>query len=129
MSYFQWWNFSCYFTDLKHVAAVSWKCSVKVFLEISQNSQENTSAKASYLIKLQASWHRCFLVNFVKFLRTPFFTEKPSMAASEYLLKTYWLNTGNCSLNWNLLIGFALIRWLLGAIIKNYQIISQVKVI
>ena len=30
-----------------------WKCSVdKVFLEISQNSQENTCAKASFLIKL-----------------------------------------------------------------------------
>ena len=31
-------------------------CSVKkVFLEISQNSQENTSARASFLIKKQAS--------------------------------------------------------------------------
>ena len=27
----------------------------KVFLEISQNSQENTCARASFLIKLQAS--------------------------------------------------------------------------
>ena len=31
------------------------RCSVeKVFLEISQNSQENTSARVSFLIKLQA---------------------------------------------------------------------------
>ena len=31
-------------------------CSVKkVFLKISQNSQENTSARVSFLIKLQAS--------------------------------------------------------------------------
>ena len=31
------------------------RCSVKkVFLEISQNSQENTSARESFLIKLQA---------------------------------------------------------------------------
>ena len=35
--------------------AVAQTCSVKkVFLEISQNSQENTCARASILIKLQA---------------------------------------------------------------------------
>ena len=43
----------------------------KVFLEISQNSQESTCARVSFLIK----WHRCFPVNFVKFLKTPFFKE------------------------------------------------------
>ena len=43
------------------------RCSVKkVFLEISQNSQENTSAKVSLLKR--RFWHRCFPVNFVKFL-------------------------------------------------------------
>ena len=57
----------------------------KVFLEIPQNSQENTCARVSFLIKLLAPppatllkkrlWHRCFPVNFGKFLRTPFFTE------------------------------------------------------
>ena len=55
-----------------------------VFLDISQNLQENTCARVSFLIKLQAApatllkkglWHRCFPVNFAKFLRTPFFTE------------------------------------------------------
>ena len=36
--------------------AVVRRCSVeKVFLEILQNSQENTRARASFLIKLQAS--------------------------------------------------------------------------
>ena len=56
------------------------RCSV--FLEISQNSQKNTCAAVSVLIKLLACmrpatllkkrlWHRCFLVNFAKFLRTP----------------------------------------------------------
>ena len=36
--------------------AVTQRCSVKkVFLEISQNSQENTCARVSFLIKLQAS--------------------------------------------------------------------------
>ena len=56
----------------------------KVFLEISQNSQENTSASLFFnkvaglrpatLLKKRL-WHRCFPVDFVKFLRTPFFTE------------------------------------------------------
>ena len=45
----------------------------KVFLEISQNSQENTCARISFLTK--RLWHRCFSVNFVEFLRTPFLTE------------------------------------------------------
>ena len=52
------------------------KCSVKlVFLEISHNSHENTFARVSFLIKLQALWHRCLFMNFAKFLRTPFFIE------------------------------------------------------
>ena len=39
----------------------------KVFLDISQNSQENTCAKVSFLMKLQAPFHRtrlgdCFLI-------------------------------------------------------------------
>ena len=38
----------------------------KVFLEILQNSQENTCARL---------WHRCFPMNFAKFLRIPFLTE------------------------------------------------------
>ena len=68
------------------------RCSVrKMLLEISQNSQENNCARVSFLIKLCARvsfliklqappatllkkrlWHRCFPVNFPKFLRTPF---------------------------------------------------------
>ena len=64
--------------------AVVQRCSVKkVFLEISQNSQENTCTRVSFLIRLQRPatlfkkrrWHRCFPVNFVKFLGTPFYTE------------------------------------------------------
>ena len=52
-----------------------------MFLEILQNSKENNCARISFLIKLQARpatllkkrfWHRCFPVNFAKFLRTPF---------------------------------------------------------
>ena len=67
-----------------YIQAVAQRCTVrKVFLEISQNSQENTCARFSFLIKLQTPatllkkrlWHRCFPVNFAKFLRTPFLTE------------------------------------------------------
>ena len=55
---------------------VIWK---KVFLEISQNSQENTCVRVSFLIKdffnfiKKRFWHRGFPVNFPKFLRTPFY--------------------------------------------------------
>ena len=65
------------------------RCSVKkAILEILENSQENTCARVSFLIKLQANiirpasllkksiWHRCFSVNFPKFLRTPFLREQ-----------------------------------------------------
>ena len=52
------------------------KCSIKkLFLEISQNSPEKICARV-FFSKLQASdWHRCFPVNFAKFLRTVFLTE------------------------------------------------------
>ena len=60
-------------------------CSVKnVFLEISQNSQENTCARVSLLIKLPTkAWNfikketltQVFPANFAKFLRAPFLTE------------------------------------------------------
>ena len=43
----------------------------KMFLKISQNSKENTCASVSFLIK-KGLWHRCFPVNFAKYLRTPF---------------------------------------------------------
>ena len=57
--------------------------SSRVFLELSQNSQENTCARASFLVKLHTSslqlyfilkkrlWHSWFPANFEKVLRTP----------------------------------------------------------
>ena len=72
------------FQTILKTEAVVRRCSVKkMFLEISQNSQENTCVRVSFLIKLQAwgpllkkrPWHRCFPVDFAKSLRTPFFTE------------------------------------------------------
>ena len=58
------------------------RCSIKkVFLKISQNSQEKTCSKVSFLVKFQASAcnyikkklpHRCFPANFAKLLRSSF---------------------------------------------------------
>ena len=62
------WCFSFYVIYLE---AVVQRCSVKkVFLAISQNSQENTCARVSSLKKRLR--HRCFPVNFAKFLGTRF---------------------------------------------------------
>ena len=48
-------NFSN-FDKQNHTEAVAWRCSVKkMFLEISQNSQENVCARVLFLIKLHAS--------------------------------------------------------------------------
>ena len=65
-------------TTLNDTEAVIRWCSVeKVFLKISQNSQENTCTRVSSRLRSttllkKRLWHRCFPVNFVKFLRTPF---------------------------------------------------------
>ena len=71
--------------------SVLWK---KVLLEISQNSQENTCPRVSFFNRVvglrpaillnKRLWHRCFPVNFVKFLRTPFL-----QSTSGRLLPTY----------------------------------------
>ena len=45
----------CFSTWTLITEAVAQRCSIKkVFLKISQNSQENTCARVSFLIKLQA---------------------------------------------------------------------------
>ena len=51
-----------------------------MLLEISQNPQENICARVCFCNKVAGPatllkkrlWHRCFPVNFVEFLRTPF---------------------------------------------------------
>ena len=66
------------------IEAVVRRCSVKkVFLEISQNSQENTCARVSLLIKLQASRNfikqetlpQVFSCEFCETSKNTFFTE------------------------------------------------------
>ena len=74
------------------IGAVVQRCSVnKVFLEISQNSQENTCARVSFLIKLQA-WGRqlikkgtlaqVFSCEFCKVSKNTFLHRTPLVAAS-----------------------------------------------
>ena len=95
-----------------HSVRSSHRCSVKkkAFLEILQNSQENTCASLFFnevpglgpeketLLKKRLS-RRCFPVNFAKFLRTPFFTDHLRTTASvvqitgfcQNFLKRYFL--------------------------------------
>ena len=65
--------------DIPLEAAVCRRSLKKAFLKISLSSQENTCAGDSFLIKFQAEpatslkkrfQHKCFPVNFVKFLRS-----------------------------------------------------------
>ena len=64
----------------KKAEAVAQRCSVKkVFLEISQNSQENTCAKVYFLIKLQAD--TCVRVSFlIKLQAACIFIKKETLA-------------------------------------------------
>ena len=69
--------------------AVIQRCSVKkVFLEISQNSPRKCLRPATLLKK--RLWHRCFSVNFAKFLGTPFLTEHL------WCLLLYVISSKNC---------------------------------
>ena len=92
----------------------------KMFLENSQNSQENTCARVSFLIKLQARpatllkkrlWHRCFPVSFVNFLRTLFLQNtsgrlllKQNQVLLVSQIKESWENFSNglecCFVDW-----------------------------
>ena len=63
----------------------------KVFLKISQNSQENTYVKVFFLMNLQAcsKQHRCVPISFTKFLRTHLFIQNLRQMLL-YCLKDYW---------------------------------------
>ena len=82
------WNIRPLFCEFNLVIMVNTEAATggvlfkKVFLEISQNSQENICVRVSFLIKKRPAhllkkrpWHRCFPVNFVKLLKTPFLPE------------------------------------------------------
>ena len=77
------------------------RCSIKkVFLKISQNSQEKTCAKVSLLIKLQASAcnyikketpAQMFSCELCEIIKNIFFTEHLRVTASENFCKRYML--------------------------------------
>ena len=78
------------------------RCSVqKVFLEISQNSQENTCVRVSFLIKLQASGLQketltpVFSCEFCETSKNTFFTEHLRTTVSRY--KPYKSHTATAS--------------------------------
>ena len=70
----------------------------KVFLEISQNPQDNTFARASFLIKLQACCNfikketlaQVFSCDFCEISKNTFFTEHLWATASELYIKWIW---------------------------------------
>ena len=74
--------------------AVSRRCSIKkVFLKVSQNSQENTCVRVSFLIKLQAlacnfikreCLAHMFSCTFCEIFKNTFFTEHLWTTTSEY---------------------------------------------
>ena len=76
--YFSWFHSQFHRFGVKILEAVVQRCSVKmVFLKNSQNSQESTCARVSFLNKIaglrsvtllkKRLWQRCFPVNFKKF--------------------------------------------------------------
>ena len=71
--------------------AVVQRCSIKqVFLKIWQNSQENTCARVSFLIKLQAEAQaQVFSCEFCEFFKNICFHKKPTVAASVQTNFTY----------------------------------------
>ena len=81
-----------------YIQAVAQRCSVrKVFLEISQNSQENTCARFSFLIKLQTpatllkkeALAQVFSCEFCEISKNTFSYRTPRVAASVYLMKVF----------------------------------------
>ena len=87
--------------------AVAQRCSVKkMFLEISQNSQENTCARVSFLINLQASdcnfikketLAQVFSCEFCEISKNTFSYRTPPVATSDknmpHRTNTFLLNT------------------------------------
>ena len=73
-----------------------------MFLEISQNSQENTCARVSFLrpatLLKTRLWHRCFPVSFMKFLRTSFLQNTLGRLLPYSVIWASYLNIDNCKL-------------------------------
>ena len=76
-----------------------------MFLEISKKSQENTFARVSILIKLQAwLWHSCFPLYFAKFLRAPFLQNTSGWLLLSTVIFKYFVNCLVTSISRNLFL-------------------------
>ena len=86
-----WENFS-QLKFFRNAEAVAQRCTVeKMFLEISQNSQENTCTKVSFFTKV-VGLRPATLSNFffVKFLRTTFITEHVRFLLLEMMTNAFY---------------------------------------
>ena len=114
------WNIRPLFCEFNLVIMVNTEAATggvlfkKVFLEISQNSQENICVRVSFLIKKRPAhllkkrpWHRCFPVNFVKLLKTPFFSRTSPVAAS---INSEWIDAMVLKVSYGLLEEFYRVR-------------------
>ena len=96
------WNVKYFYFSIQHSEAVVQMCSVKkVFLEISQNSHENTCTRVSFLIKLQTwglqlylkkSLAQVFSCEFCGISKNTFSYRTPLVAASEHSLRMFLIN-------------------------------------
>ena len=87
------------FSMSKRIEEVTRRCSIKkVFLEISQNSQENNCAKVSFLINLQASacnfikketLAEVFSCEFCEISKSTFFYKTPPVAAAKRIVTKF----------------------------------------
>ena len=86
-----------YIFFLNSTEAVGQRCSLKkLFIEISPNSYQNTCARVSFFIKLQASIcnfikketsAQVFLFEFCKIFKNTYFYRTPLVAASDSSIK------------------------------------------
>ena len=80
-----------------------------MFLKMSQNPQENSLSKVSARnLNKKRLWHRCFRMNFAKFLRAPFYRTTP-MASSDFKHVFYSVYSLGTSRKWPK-YGFSLTR-------------------
>ena len=90
-------------------------CKKKVFLEISQNSLENTYARVSFLINLQTkAWNfikkeilaQVFSCEFCEISKNTFFYRTSLVAASVHLIikviNSEWVKYGELENGWNM---------------------------
>ena len=103
-SYYKVWMCHIYLYRFKRVEPVIRRCSVKkVFLDISQKFIGKRLYQSLFFNKvaglkptallIKSLWHRCFPVNFAKFLRAAFLTNHPRwlLLNLEFFIKAFRL--------------------------------------